>query len=1157
MQRLEIKLLGPPSITLDGKAMATDRHKAIGLLAYLAVEAKAHRRDALAVLFWPDYPRESAFAYLRRTLWELNQALGKGWISTDRELVTLEQAPGLEIDVAAFQRLLAVETDPIGALRQAVALYRGDFLEGLVIADTAPFETWQSQQVEIYRRQFARALERLVAAYEHDGEYELALPYCQRWLALDSLDEAAARGVMRQLAGMGDRRAAIRAYQACQQILQAELGISPQAETEALYQSILQGEALEKPAVIEQPTPAGRQAVTGSLPVPLTPFIGRAAEVEQILRLVADPGTRLLTLTGPGGTGKTRLSIQVAAQMAAQQAAAFPDSAWFIPLATVQTLPGLIQAIVKGLSFSFLKEEISPRQQLLDYLRQKRLLLVLDNFEQLVESGRELVVDMLAAAPGVKLLVTSRQRLDLQSERIFRVTGMRTPAADAVADWDDPEVQAKPYSAIQLLLERARRVRPDFRLTRENLAAVTHICRLVEGSPLGIELAVAWLELLSPEEIARELARSLDFLESEAADIPARQHSLRAVFETSWNLLEAEEQRALRQLCVFPGSFSRQAAQEVSGCTLRTLLRLVNKSWLQPLESERYVLHEVLRQYGLERMQADQHEWQETQNRQAAFFANFVQEQDGLLRSERQIQARQALIVELESNIPAAWDWLVPSGQIEVVIEKMLPGLFKYWWMLIFPDEFIKRLKQARRSVPVSAERQHLRQGAILETVETFLELSAHEYGDEPKERLECLWARVSEWSLEDEMKDWYIILIFAYGSFLNYEQGFRRVTQIIPKVQTWQDAWLLGICYLYGNPSHVHAENDIYKRHLLEALAIFRRLGVLYEQGATLLNLGNVAISEQNYPQAIEYIELSRPLFRQISMGHEFIVFWNLAECYLTIGDIDQALMALEEIRALAENTGNQRLLGETLAWKSRVLGRYGSLDLALESGKTGLELAKKINLHNDIAWHAWELGEIYRLMGDVGSAREYYQQALPFFEGIQDYVGLGFYYRGLGDIAMLQEDWEEARQWYQQALAVQEKEQRSLRTWGLAFYNARLGTVLVRLGIFSEAKRHLRASLSNAETWIFPDLKALPLAGIASLLAATGFPAQAIEAAACVASQPTTWNEVRKQAQAIIAAVKGSLSSDEAQLAQARGEEMNIDDLGRLYLDHPLLSG
>jgi len=1152
MPHLEIKLFGAPRITLDGIALETDRHKAIGLLAYLAVEARSHSREALAALLWPDYPRASAFSYLRRTLWELNQMLGKGWITADREKVALEHLPGLEIDAAAFQRLLAVETDPIDALSEAVALYQGDFLQGLVIADTVPFEAWQTQQAEHYRRQLAHTLERLTAAHEQNGAYASALPHAQRWQSLDNLDEMAARAVMRQLAGMGDRGGAIRAYQACLKTLADELDISPQPETEQLYQAILHGEAPGRQASAALTPSAEVLSPCGYLPTPATPFIGRAVEIKQIVQLASDPGTHLLTLTGPGGTGKTRLSIQAAAQMAE----VFQDGAWFISLATVQSFPELIQAIAKGLSFSFYKEGASPRQQLLDYLRQKHLLLVLDNFEQLVEFGRELVADILAEAPQVKLLVTSRERLNLQTECIYRVHGMRTPDAQIASGWDDPEEQARPYSAIQLLLERARQVRPDFHLTQENLGAVTQICRLVEGSPLGIELAVAWLELLSPQEIAQEITRSLDFLESEAADIPARQRSLRAVFETSWNLLADEEQQALRRLCVFPGSFSRQAAQWVSKCTLRTLLRLVNTSWLQTGENDRFTLHEVLRQYGLERLQENQDEWCQAKDRHAEFFATFIQTQDKALRTDGQIQARQAMVVELESNIPAAWHWLVLSERIDILLENMLPGLFKYWIMLIFADEFIPWLKFARQSIPDSTERQHLLQRVILETIETSLELSSQVYDEQPKERLEALWTLVKEADLVDQMGFWYLVLLTAYGNHINYEQGFRQMERFLPKAQAFNDPWILGICYLYGNPTHIRPENETGKRHLLDALAIFQQLGVVYEQGIALLSLGGLAASEKDYQRAIEYTELARPLFKQVGSAHDFIVLWNLAEYYLSLGNSDQALQFCEEMKPIAENTGNRRLLAEIIAWQSRVLARYGKLDDALETGKTSLKLAYEISNAHDIAWHTWELGEVYRLMGDLPQARAYYQQALPFFEGISDFVGLGFYHRGLADIAMMQGDWEGARQKYLQALAVQEKEQRSLRNWGLAFYHARLGTVLVQLGDFDEARQHMRTSLSLAQQWVHPDVKALPLTGIASLLAATGFPMQAIEVAACVAAQPTTWNEVKQQARAILEAAKGEISPDEAQFAQARGKEMNIDDVIRLYLDHPKFS-
>ena len=583
----------------------------------------------------------------------------------------------------------------------------------------------------------------------------------------------------------------------------------------------------------------------------------------------------------------------------------------------------------------------------------------------------------------------------------------------------------------------------------------------------------------------------------------------------------------------------------------------MNKSWLQPGENERYTLHGVLRQFGLERLQENPQEWRETKDRQAEFFAAYLQAQDKALRTSRQIEARQEMAVELESNIPAAWHWLVLNEQIDMLIEKMLPGLFKYWLMLIFADEFIPWLKFARQGVPDSGERQQLLQRAILETVETFLELSSKVFEDQPKERLAELWATVKENDLVDELGFWYLVLAIAYGDYLNYEQGFRQLEQFLPKVRALNDPWMLGICVLYCNPAHIPEVSGNDERYLLEALAIFQQLGVVYEKGIALLSLGGLAARERNYRKAIQYTEAARPFITQYGIAHDFIVLWNLAEYYLPLGQIEQALQASEEIKPLAVHTGNRRLLGEILAWQSRVLARYGSLEQALATGKTSLELAQETRNQNDIAWHTWELGEVYRLMGDLQQAREYYQRALPFFKEVHDLVGLGFYQRGLGDIARMQGQWEEARQRYQQALALQEQEQRSLRNWGLAFYHARLGMVLVQSGAFGEAEQHLKAAVSLAEKWVHPDMKALPMVGIASLLAATGFPAQATEVAACVASQPTTWNEVKEQAWAILEMARGAMPEDEAEQARQRGEAWQLDALCRRYLEGEGMGG
>jgi DNA-binding SARP family transcriptional activator len=255
MPRLEIALLGPPEIKLNSKPVKTDRRKAIALLAYLAVTSKPHSRDHLSALLWPDYDQESAFAYLRRSLWELNQILGKGWIEADRERAALASAGDLWLDIAVFKGLIHARQGVVDALTEAISLYRSDFLAGFAVADTASFEDWQIQQAEYFRREFAEALEKLVKAHAQVGAHDTALPYARRWLALDQLNEAAQRAIMRLLAGMGDRTGAIRQYGTCAQSLKAELGIDPQPETTELYQAILHGEI------------SGRQLPSGVAPL--------------------------------------------------------------------------------------------------------------------------------------------------------------------------------------------------------------------------------------------------------------------------------------------------------------------------------------------------------------------------------------------------------------------------------------------------------------------------------------------------------------------------------------------------------------------------------------------------------------------------------------------------------------------------------------------------------------------------------------------------------------------------------------------------------------------------------------------------------------------------------------------------------------------------
>jgi predicted ATPase/serine/threonine protein kinase len=324
-----------------------------------------------------------------------------------------------------------------------------------------------------------------------------------------------------------------------------------------------------------------------NLPIQITSFIGREKEIAEVKLAIREH--RLVTLTGSGGTGKTRLSLQIAMDLAEQ----FTDGVWFVELAPL-TDPALVPQAV-GSVFGLREEQSRPiLETVVDYLRGKNLLLILDNVEHLQE-GAHNAIEILQAAPHVRILCTSRVRLDVQGEQLFHLEGMDFPDYETSVD-------ALDYGAVKLFLQSARRTRPDFELVADNLKYVVRICRLAGGIPLGIVLAAAWVEMLTPQEIAEEMQHSLDFLATEYKSIPERQRSMQAVFDYSWNLLTEQERSVFRGMSVFRGGFTREAAQKITEASLRDLIGLVDKSLLQRSSSGRYNLHELVRQFGEQKL---------------------------------------------------------------------------------------------------------------------------------------------------------------------------------------------------------------------------------------------------------------------------------------------------------------------------------------------------------------------------------------------------------------------------------------------------------------------------------------------------------------------------------------------------------------------------
>jgi predicted ATPase/DNA-binding SARP family transcriptional activator len=595
---LLLSLLGPFQVTLAEEPITRfESNKVRALLAYLAVEAEQpHRREVLAALLWPEWPERAARAYLRNALSDLRQAIADHsasppFLLISRSTIQLNLTSDCWVDVRAFRALLESEPADRTAdrwLEEALSLYRGTFLEGFSLKDSPVFEDWALVVREQLERQASTALHQLAAKHVERGQYDRAGEYARRRVGLEPWNKGAHRQLMRALALSGQRSAALAQYEACRRALKKELDVEPGPETARLYQQIRDGAlAAPRQEVHEQTGVSQRRH---NLPASLTPLIGRRSELAQLEALLRDPACRLITFSGPGGSGKTRLALEVAAA----QVGRYPDGVYWVGLAGVGAVEAIAPTVARELRLPLYGGE-EPLRQLLHHLREKKMLLILDNYEQLL-SGVGVVVSILERAAGVKVLATARGRLDVRGEQVYPVEGLDLPLpGEGLAEMAQ-------RSAVQLFVASARRLQPAFELTQDNAAGIARICRLVEGMPLGILLAAAWIEMLAPDEIADQIERGFDVLEADWRGVPARQRSMRAVFGHSWSLLPEGQRGVMEALSVFRGGFTREAAQQVAGASLRDLLALIHRSLLHHTEDERYEIHELLRQFAAEKL---------------------------------------------------------------------------------------------------------------------------------------------------------------------------------------------------------------------------------------------------------------------------------------------------------------------------------------------------------------------------------------------------------------------------------------------------------------------------------------------------------------------------------------------------------------------------
>ena len=685
-ERLHICLLGEFSVSKgDQLVRGLNAERPQSLLAYLLLHRHTPvSRQRLAYAFWPDSAEEQARTNLRNLLHTLRRSLPDADSLLQMDTHTVQWSPGADytLDVADFQAAWQASTHARDAatrrqaLETAVSLYKGSLLPG-------NYDDWLIPIREALQQSYQQALTQLTQLLAEKGSSETAVHYARLLQREDPLAETAVMLLMQLYAQTGDQTAVRRAYHTYKTALRQELDAEPGLALQTAYATALQrvgaeyitGETEKEPAPSASRT-SPRQSP--HLPPQPTPFIGREEELAKLAERLAEPTCRLVTIVGSGGTGKTRLALQ----SAYGHVTIFTDGAAFIPLASVTDPLILPSAIAQGLGFNFSRAS-SPTAQLLHYLADKEQLLVLDNMEQLGEKVTFLA-EILAAAPNVKLLITSRRRLQLQEEWVLPLHGLPLPSQQNLDD-------VTTNNAVSLFVQAAQQHDPSFVPNAEMWPAIRRICQLVDGLPLGLELAAPWIRLLSCAEIAAEIEKNLDFLTSPQLNVPERHRSIRAVFNQSWDMLTSAEQQIFACLSLFVGGFSREGAEQVANANLLVLSRLLDKSLVRHLSNGRYDSHELLRQYA-----AAQLETLSTRtaahSRFAAYYVTLAETAVTYLTSPDQQIWLDKLDVEYD-NLRAALNWSVQNNNTETAV-RLGAALGRYWWLRYRPIEGGNWLRQ-------------------------------------------------------------------------------------------------------------------------------------------------------------------------------------------------------------------------------------------------------------------------------------------------------------------------------------------------------------------------------------------------------------------------------------------------------------------------------
>lgn len=779
-----------------------------------------------------------------------------------------------------------------------------------------------------------------------------------------------------------------------------------------------------------QPTLMGARALTMpleppgmDLPSQGTPFIGRERELGELARLLDDPGIRLVTLLGPGGMGKTRLAIEVGRRWARQLAMSSEASGqqglrgrgvFLVELAPISSPELIVSQLAEAVGFQFYPGGDSL-QQLIEFFRDKRLLLLIDNFEHVL-SGADLIAVLLKACPGLKVLVTSRVRLALLAEVQYVLAGMSLPGSELESD-------SLAFTAVQLFVDSARRVLPGFALGPDDARHAARICRLVQGMPLGIMLAAAWVGVLSLEEIADEVARSADFLQGELRDLPQRQHSIRTIFEHSWVLLGAEERSVLARASVFRGGFSRPAAESIAGANLRALAQLLNQSLLRrDAESGRYEVHELIRQYAREKLDDIPTQATITLERHAEYFALFLANREKQLRGVKQRQALKEIDAEL-ANVRAAWNWMLEHQRLDL-LGRAMPALWLYYERAGSRHEAELAFHGVHAAFPMAAALSAEQRRVV--GLALGLEGWCCEEQGKSVEAL-ALAQRALE-LLDPELHPTERALASMTAALNSFnraaapEQTFDHAERAVALYRASGDhLGLAGALVLFGRIS-IHVRGDF-----MRAEASFRESVALQESFGdccvvlplSLAGLGNARAMQGHRNEGSELIARGLEIaerFRDIGSMH--VCLRMLANVRRTLGEYAVAEAAIQRSLELARQCGNRDSQALCCISLGDIQKEQGRLDEAAQNYAAGLAYAAHDGMKRAVA--QLNLGDLALLRGDNSAARRYLTESLAGLETVRVRWALVLVLDNLGYLECRERAFDAAAAHYYRAFSI-----------------------------------------------------------------------------------------------------------------------------------------